>query len=47
VGAVVLPCVLFYRSPLSFSRSAHRLATGRYFFQQAEKKLETIPILLL
>src|SRR4051812_3838809 len=30
-GEVVLPCVLFYRSPLKFSRSAHRLATGRTF----------------
>jgi hypothetical protein len=29
VGAVVLPCVLFYLFPLKFSRSAHRLATGR------------------
>src|SRR4051794_2022863 len=29
VGAVVLPCVLFYLLPLKFSRSAHRLATGR------------------
>ena len=29
VGAVVLPCVLFYLFPLKFSRSAHRLATGK------------------
>jgi hypothetical protein len=29
VGAVVLPCVLFYLFPFRFSRSAHRLATGR------------------
>src|SRR3954471_20342767 len=32
VGAVALPCVLLYRFPLRFSRSAHRLATGRDFF---------------
>src|SRR5687767_9214111 len=29
VGAVVLPCVLFYLLPPRFSRPAHRLATGR------------------
>src|SRR5512142_430649 len=32
VGAVVLPCVPFYLSPLKSSRFAHRLATGRDFF---------------
>ena len=31
-GEGVLPCVLFYLFPLKFSRSAHRLATGRKFF---------------
>jgi hypothetical protein len=34
VGAVVLPCVLLYLSPLKFSRSAHRLATGRKNFKE-------------
>src|SRR5512135_1206968 len=32
VGAVVLPCVPFYLSPLKSSRFAHRLATGRKRF---------------
>jgi hypothetical protein len=32
VGAVVLPCVLFYLFPFRFSRSAHRLPTGREVF---------------
>lgn len=30
-GEGMLPCVLFYLFPLKFSRSAHRLATGRKF----------------
>src|SRR4051812_30329879 len=29
VSAVVLPCVPFYLFPFRFSRSAHRLTTGR------------------
>jgi hypothetical protein len=32
VGAGVLLCVLFHRIPPSFSRSAHRLLTGRNYF---------------
>jgi hypothetical protein len=31
-GEGVLPCVLFYLFPLRFSKSAHRLATGRKIF---------------
>src|SRR4051794_33065255 len=37
VGAVVLPCVLFYLFPLQSSRSAHRLATGRKLLATNEK----------
>ena len=32
---VVLPCVPFYLYLPKFSRSAHRLATGRKFFHRA------------
>src|SRR4051794_36492666 len=34
VGAGLLPCVLFYRFPFRFSRSAHRLSTGRKFLRR-------------
>src|SRR5512135_1846587 len=38
VGAVVLPCMPFYLSPLKSSRFAHRLATGRELFSDCITK---------
>src|SRR5262249_10319206 len=38
VGAVVLPCALLYPFPLRSSRSAHRLATGRNFFDTMDHR---------
>ncbi len=47
VGAVVLPCASFYPFPHSFSRFAHRLATGRnFFFQPLDLHLEPADLLV-